>query len=238
MLKLMKADFFKLYRRPYLYVLTGVLVFIVVFMNLSMSSGSITREAAFAQTVQFFFLPLFLVAMFADITTAEEIKFGTLKNTVSYGVNRTKLYFSKLFTATILGVLSAAVIFGCFLGSGYLFIKPGDGFTNEFLKDFLMRFGVAVVLYIGAVSMGTMLAVLLKKSSAFAFAYGGLLLIFPMLFAILRLNVALNATLFMECYSLQSMAPSQFPTAILVGVLHFLIFGLLGAYIFNRQEIN
>lgn len=243
MLKLMKSDFYKLLRRPYLYVLTGSLAFIVAFMNLSMTSGAVTREMAFGQMYQFLFFPLFIVAMFADITTAEEIKYGTLKNTVSFGVNRTVLYFSKLFTATILGVLSAAVILAAFLASGYLFIKPGEGFTGAFMQDFMMRMGTAVVLYIGAVSLGTMLAVLLKKSSVFGFAYAGLLLIPVMLFYILSSFCPLfssfaKATLFMQCYSLQAMAQSQFPTAILIGVLHYLIFGLLGAYIFNRQEIN
>lgn len=241
MLKLMKSDFYKLLRRPYLYVLTGSLAFIVAFMNLSMASA-ITREEAFSQMYQFLFLPLFIVAMFADITMAEENKFGTLKNTVSFGVNRTMLYFSKLFTATILGVLSAAVILALFLASGYL-IKPGDGFTGAFMQDFMMRIGTAIVLYIGAVSLGTMLAILLKKSSVFGFAYAGLLLIPVMIFYSLSSFCPLfssfaKATLLMQCYSLQAMAQSEFPIAILIGVLHYLIFGLLGAYIFNRQEIK
>lgn len=243
MLKLMKADFYKLLRRPYLYVLTGSLTFLMVFLNLSFHSGTITRELTFAQMTQFLFFPLFLVAMFVDITTAEEIKHGTLKNTVSFGVNRTALYLSKLFTATLLGLACAAVILAAFLASGYLFVKPGAGFTDDFFQDFLMRIGVAFVLYIGGVSLGTVLAVLLKKNAAFGFAYPGLLLLPPIFLMILGsylpvFGTAAKATLFVLCYNLPSMAQADFPLAILIGVLHYVVFGLLGAYLFSRQEIN
>lgn len=246
MLKLIKADLYKLYRRPYLYVLTGGLLLTAAFFLYFLVSASALREEAFTVSYRFLFLPLFLVAMLVEITIVEDIKYGTLKNTISVGISRTQLYLSKLITAGILCVISALIVFTFFVGCGYLFLEPGEGFTNAFMAEFVAKTGVAVLLYLGAIALGALLAVLLQRSSAssvFTFVFVGSLLIPTLIATVLcsyypAFSTAAQSLLFIQCYNLPMMQPSHFSAAILVALLHIMIFGALGAVVLKRQEIR
>lgn len=243
MLRLIKSDMYKLCHRPYLYVMTGCLVGIVVLMNTVLLSSDVTREAVFTQIFRILSLPLFFIAIFADLTMAEESKYGTMKNTVSFGVNRIQLYFSKLVTATLLGVITFSIVFGMFLASGYLFVQPGANFTADFMMNYMARIGATAVLYMGAVSLALMLATLLKKSSALAFVFAGVLIIPAILVMVISqinpgLSGLMNISLLMQCNSLGSLEQSQLLSVAFIGVLYYVVFGILGVVIFKRQEIN
>lgn len=242
MLKIMKADLYKTFHRPYLYVFTGVLALIAFLFDLSFTCNNNPREVVFQIIEMFLFLPLFISVIFADIIMSEENKHGTMKNTISFGIGRNKLYLSKLLTALLLAFLSAVIILGVFIGNSFLLLNPGKEFNTVF-NDFLLRLGATLLIAVGGLSLAMLLAALFKKNSVFVIAYAGFLMIPTLILKLLGpvsaiFSKAALYTLFGFAISIGRMKTSMLYDSIFVMLGHVIVFTVLGLILFRRQEIN
>lgn len=187
MLKLIKADLYKSFHRMYLYIFMGVMGVFAILYNVIVASAHAPREAAFGSVVIFLAFPLFLVVMFVDIVTAEENKEHTMKNTVSFGISRSKLFIAKNISTVLVAAAVAAFTLAAFFGSGLILLVPGKGYTPAFLSDLLLRISIALLLYVAAITLGTLLAIIIKRNALFTFAYFGILVVPSLLFKLLTL---------------------------------------------------
>ncbi len=243
MLKLIKADLYKSFHRMYLYVFMGVMAALTVLYNVILASAGAHREDSFGSVLTLLMIPLFLVVMFADIVTAEENKEHTLKNTISFGTSRSKLYIAKNISAIIIATVVAAVTLGAFFISGFLLLKPGKDYTPAFLSDFALRIAIALLLYVAGIALGTLLATVIKRNALFAFAYPGLLVIPVLIFKLLTLvspvfAYAKYAMLLTQTTILAQATPAQMLTTVWIALAHIAVFEILGLILFKRQEIN
>ena len=243
MFNLIRADLYKAFHRMYLYIFMGVMAAAAISYNVLFAYAGAPREVAFGSALSFFMFPLFLVSMFVDIVTAEENKEHTLKNTISFGISRSKLYLAKNISAVIIAAAVAAVTLGAFFVSGLLFLKAGEGFTSSLMPDIFLRISVALLLYIAAIAMGTLLAAVVKRNTLFTFAYFGMLVIPVMVFKLLKLanHIFSNAEYAMLLTQTQVIArgtQAQLLTAVWIALAHIALFVPLGLFLFKRQEIN
>jgi ABC-2 type transport system permease protein len=217
-------------------------VFAILY-NVIIASVQAPREASFGSVVVFLAFPLFLVVMFVDIVTAEENKEHTMKNTVSFGISRSKIFIAKNISAILIAAVVAAVTLAAFFGSGFILLAPGKGYTPAFLSDILLRISIALLLYVAAITLGTLLAIIIKRNALFTFAYFGALVVPPLLFKLLTLvspvfaNVK-NAMLYSQAQILAQATPAQMLTTVWISLAHIAVFTILGLVLFNRQEIN
>lgn len=174
MLKLIHADLYKVFHRIFFYCLLAVMVVLAVLVNFSISRLSATNSVYSSwMVVRMYFLswPVFLMPILIDLISAEEYKEHTLKNTVSYGVNRTKLYCSQLVVSTILGVIVGVVALGFYCGSSLLFLNTDSQFTGAFIADFFSRVGVSCIGYVTSILIAAFCAMMFQKNSLFVFAF-------------------------------------------------------------------
>lgn len=243
MLKLMKADIYKSFRRPYLYVLTAILCALVVIYNL-MFINNVPREVSFTYTLQFVVCLPFFAVMLVDIVMAEEIKFGTLKNSITSGIDRSCLFVSKSITSIILTTICAAFTFLFFYVSSCLLMRPGKDYTPAFLTDYMLRIGVVMLLIFGALVFAMFMAVICRKNAVYAFAFAGIMFVPGIVFKALSFSVSpffqyfYEATILGQCYELKTIPQGQLFVPAVVALVHILVFGIAGIVIFKRQEIN
>lgn len=243
MLKLIKADLYKSFHRMYLYVFMCVMGALAILYNVIIASAHFPREAAFGSVVVFLAFPLFLVVMFVDIVTAEENKEHTMKNTVSFGISRSKIFIAKNISAILVAAAVAAVTLAAFFGSGFILLSPGEGYTPAFLSEVLLRISIALLLYVAAITLGTLLAITIKRNALFTFAYFGVLIVPYLLFKLLTLVNPIfadvrNAMLLSQTLILAQGTPAQMLMAVWIALAHIVVFVVLGLVLFNRQEIN
>ena len=243
MLKLIHADLYKSFHRIYLYVFMAVMGGVTILYNCIYASQGAPRETAFHFTLLLLGYPLYFVVMFVDIILAEENKEHTLKNTISFGVSRTKLFFAKNISAIIVTIVVAAVTVVVFYVSGLIALKAATGYTTAFLTDLGSKIGVALLVYVAAIVMGTFLATVIKRNGLFIFAYFGALIVPPLVFKLLSLaNSAFgkvqNVMLMSQTDILMQATSAQMVNVVWVALAHIAVFAILGIILGRKQEIN
>jgi len=242
MLKLIHSDLYRLFHRPYLFVLTGILSALAILFNVMFPTQTPIEES-FQYALNYMkFLPLFAV-MIAEIVMAEENKFSTLKNTISSGLGRNRVYAGKLITAFILTVFCAVITFLFYMGSAFLRMSAGKDLTPAFMGDYLLRILVVFFLFVAALFVAMVFTVAFQKKGAYVFSFIGCILILPLVFEGLGLSINVfrmlyKITIFGQAEGLYSINSTQLYQPFLVAVLHMVICGIIGIYIFRRQEIN
>lgn len=248
MLNYIKAEFYRNFSRAQLWVFSGVIAAMALTLNMLMSTGNAAKMDLgflFEMMTQMLILPIFLVATFIDITTAEESKNLTLKNAVSFGVSRSKIALSKVIVTVGISFISAFIIFTVFFGSGAIIFGTGEG-SLPIIADASLRILAAIPLWIGAISVGTFIALFISNSTAAAFVYVG---VFTMISAIVNLLTMLVSDKFSyisEILITSQLANLKQPNvgndvlnkAVLIGIGYTILFTILSMLYIKRKEIK
>lgn len=242
MLKLIQADLYKSFHRPYLYIFAGILSALAVLYNTMYMKMAI--ENSFFYSLQLVCMLPFFAVMAVDIIMAEEMKYGVLKNTVSSGIGRGKIFISKSISSIIVMLFVAAVTFLIYLSSAFVLLRPGKGYTAAFMSDYLQRISLSILLVVGAILFAMFLAVIFQKNSVYAFTFAGLMLIPTLLFEGFAHTVSpvfwyfCEATILGQANGMKDLPQTLFYQPVLVTVAHIVVFLIAGILIFRRREIN
>ena len=188
MLNYIQAEFYKLFRRKYTYIaLGGLLVLEALFASMFAFHNSHAFAAPFADAVVSI-VELgsigFCTCMFTgDIVFAGQYKNSTLKNEVSFGLSRTRIYLGKLIAQTLLSILYMVVMMGFFLALCAIVLPhdPQFAISEGFIGDTgaLQIVGyflaVGLPLWVGAQAALCMCLFLIHSDMAASFAYLGII---------------------------------------------------------------
>ncbi len=128
-----KSEWYRVTHTSTIYVFTGVLAGLTLLMNLVLWAFDKT-EVAFPYGTTAFSLSflacsmviLFVVgAILACLIFAEDKKNGSLKNSIAFGIPRTKIFLGKCVVSTVVSLISMAAILVVYLGSAVLLLEPG-----------------------------------------------------------------------------------------------------------------
>lgn len=137
MLNYIRAEFYKAFRRKYVWIV--LLVFLVlesllaggfIFINHGGSHVDFT-ESTFTM-LQMLQVGFYATLLTGDIVFADQYKYSTLKNEVSFGLPRGRIYLGKFLTQFILSVLYCLVMVAFYLLISWLFLyrdPAEDGYT-------------------------------------------------------------------------------------------------------------
>ena len=95
---------------------------------------------------------LYLAVVVADVVFSDQYKTGTLKNEVSYGIPRRRIYLGKLITAAGAGLLLVFLALLVYAVLCRLFIPVGPEDWTE-IQTFLFRLLSAVPLWLGSLAL-------------------------------------------------------------------------------------
>lgn len=170
MVNMIKADFYKLFRKKSFYVcgIIGIVISLLSILLINSSFGGFSPSFFGYDGVKalFFGLPSgsLFCTIFLSLFVTNEFSFGTIKNIISSGQNRISIYISKLivalfisFTYTVLFGLSAFILGSNLWGLSEL--SRGDylSIIRSILLVVLVEFAMQ--------SVFTMIGFLVRKSS-------------------------------------------------------------------------
>ena len=210
MINIIRADLYRIVRGKAVYITFAVMMLVVllsVFVFRAMPSVTIAETEAMAhmnessmpelpdamngafaarmvmssmETMVYFFLPLIIAVAMAMFST------GAVKNELSTGLDRTKLYFSKFVLSfalcvvfMLLYVFSTVLLATLLDGIGYW----GDGLLLDLLKDF----GALMPLVLAFNSVGMFFCFVTRRTAAVNGLYIALLLVPTIVVSLLSL---------------------------------------------------
>lgn len=248
MLNLIKADLYKVFHRKYLYIFWALMLLTVVEANYIVYKNlpSFTVYDMLSLSLSFLKVPIYLIIILIDMTLADELKDNLLKNALSFGIPRRKLYVSKIITCWILAVLSTVLILSAFIGSAFFLLQPGMHFTNFFAASFVLRILCALPLYTAALTIGICLCVLIRNNMVFGFLYAAIFTVLEPLTSILSALVSqyfdlLHGILIsthIKRIAEEPLTNLSMGTALGLGVIYTFIFTWLGIAAFRKQDIK
>ena len=247
MLNYIKAELYRNFNRVYFYAFTACISFVAILSNLLIVNQNIALGEMIQMSIKMLGLPIYLVIMIVDMVTSEENKNLTVKNVLASGLPRNKMYLSKIIVATILAVISAAVILTMFLGSSALITGIDESISSDLVRDFTFRILSAVPLWIGTISICTFIAFLIKNNTLFASTYVILFICTKQIFNILGYLVSdkffyVKKMLIsgqLEVLSSQDVVSrAQLSTAACIGFAYTIIFIVLGVILIRKKEIH
>ena len=188
MLNLIKAELYRTFRRKYTLVLLlggAACAILVPLLFVSMRvTGVIAPETSASELVPICLAPLctfayFGICMLVDCVFSDEYKHTTLKNTVSYGVTRTRIYFAKLAAELVLALLEMVAVVGVFCVSCYLFLGTGTPEAFELgLRLSLQKVAQVFPIWLAGLAIANVFYFLTRGSAA-VLGYLGVTLFIP-----------------------------------------------------------
>lgn len=253
MLNYMKSEWFRTFHRKYLYIMTGCLCALVILASVFLK---VNEDVMYDMTdyMGTFLLSIvttglsmgyYLAMIVADMMFSDEYKHQTLKNTVSYGISRVKIYLGKLISGLMAGVLVMAVTVAVTVVTALLVFGPDAEFSGHLLNTMLPKLLAFIPLWMGGVAMGTMLLFFFKNTAA-TFAFLGIAMVLPAIFGyisplypifgeiknlmvVTKINLVSNASL---------VSGSLMADCWITGLAAVVMYTVIGALVFSRKEIK
>lgn len=201
-----------------------------------------------------------LLTIVVDAVFSDEYKYGTLKNTISFGISRAEIYFGKLIVEIILMLVTIALVLVVYTASGLFFSQIGAHGEIEWqaVRLFLEKTALSLPLWLGMLGMLNLLAFAFRSNTLFGF--GAMLLFsFPgpvlglMRGVVPELSTFYKLTITRQFEQLTGGAgfmlggpgpaarpvrPELIPWCLLVGLAWFIGSSIAGYLLFRRREIK
>lgn len=253
MIDYMMAELYKAARRRgYLFGFFGTVFggIILLFFLLKEAAGSAVNTFDSVAGVLGMFLStgLYLVIVICDIVFSDQYKYNTLKNEVSFGLPRARIYLGKLLTAVIASFFACALILIFYLLLGRV-LFPEETPVAELLNALGKALAAALPLWLGALGFFLMLQFVTKGSTAASVIYVLVVAVLPNILTMMELFLPKLRPL---CEGIQECLLSNgFPNAItgsgaasdlsrnwLVGTAWFVLSTAAGLTVFQKREIS
>ena len=152
------AEWGKTMARPYYRIYLAVMVALAA--GLALLWWWTGREGMFQGSfgdclsllIPFLAMGLYLAVVVADVVFSEQYKVGTLKNEVSYGLPRARIYLGKLLTAVVAGLLPVFLTLLAYAVLCRLLIPAGPEDWKA-IQAFLFCLLADIPLWLGALSL-------------------------------------------------------------------------------------
>lgn len=120
MLNYIRAEFYKVLRRKYVWItLSAALVLEALLVTgqvvIGINGSPMTFSFGITNLIVLLGLGFYATLLTGDMVFAGQYRHGTLKNEVSFGLSRARIYLGKLMTQTALSILLCVVLVGFYL---------------------------------------------------------------------------------------------------------------------------
>lgn len=251
MINLLRSDFYKLRRSKSFFICLGILAIFVSYIIIDFKSSSHIKEKLSPSTFHWIymlfeeraFLPYFISvfqSMFITMFITNEYSTGTIKDSVSLGFSRIKIYMSKLITVS-LGSIVMMIVAIFFTEITSIFVFGIYGFFSMYDLLLLVRmFLIQGLLYTAYGSIFLMIAFLIKN-------IGGTMA-FSIFFSLIigSLGSVVGNSYWGRILLLMNFSPNAVPhpqvmdvkIAIAVALFYLTLCSTIGGLIFKKQDIK
>lgn len=180
MVKYINAECYKAFHRKYIYIFTAAFLgMAAAFMLLLRVEGLRQTQTAegmiMVQQVSVSELlgilgmalstGLYFLMIGGDIVFSDQYKYNTLKNEVSYGLPRLRIYLGKLISAALVSVVLCVLLLGGYLALSWLLFPAGEELGAS-LNTFAQWLLVSFPLWMGGLGLFMLLQFTMKNTAA------------------------------------------------------------------------
>ena len=251
MRKYLTAECSKAFHRFYFFMAmlvtplgVGVLVF-TFWLSYHWGNGGMTFQNTAQMVALILSVGLYATLLTGDIVFSDQYKNNTLKNEVSYGVPRVRIYLGKLIVAILVAIVACVLLLGTYVGLCWILFPHGeaDGAVMQILAYCLAG---AFPLWLGAQGVVMACYFLINSNTAAAFASVGILAAVPTVFQVLGLTlhpVFEMIRQFMPQFMVENLRNMLFDWSYvglcwLVGLAWLAVSTLVGLLLFSKKEIR
>lgn len=259
MLNYIRAECYKLLRRPYTYITLAILLaleglYASMFAFHNAHSLATPFGGAVVTLTEMGTIGFCICLLTGDIVFAGQYKNSTLKNEVSFGLSRARIYLGKLIAQTLLSIVYLAVMMAFFLGlcAVCLPMEGGAGFFSAGDAMVIVGYFLAagLPLWVGGQAAACMCLFLVNGEMSSSFLYVGLLFVLDTVIDLTGLLVGgpvgralLTACQYFPRKLLETARevvgdPIYMGKAWLVGAFWVIACTAIGLYGFSRKEIK
>lgn len=186
MLNYIRAELYRLFRRPGLYVTTLVLCAAPIAFNCFLAffdweaygtDNGLTgiSYAGWMSSAQFFMI---MGAIIPGLLYTNARKYGDLKNTIAFGVSRVQIFAGKCIISILLSTLVLAVLLAVWIGSAELLLTHSDW---PAIKDVLLSVPVLYLIACANAITVVLLMELIERDFFAAIAWGMIWAFLPLI---------------------------------------------------------
>ena len=176
MLNYISSELYKTFRRKYTKIALVVIALLCIAGNalvrLTFSmAGTLNSAYPFYLGIMLMPMCFALLTIVVDAVFSDEYKYGTLKNTISFGISRAEIYFGKLIVEIILMLVTIALVLVVYTASGLFFSQIGAHGEIEWqaVRLFLEKTALSLPLWLGMLGMLNLLAFAFRSNTLFGF---------------------------------------------------------------------
>ncbi len=259
MLNYIRAETYKVLRRPYTYIALAVMlvlegIFAAGFAFHNSHSFATPFGGAIVSIVELGAIGFSMCLLTGDMVFAAQYKNSTLKNEVSFGISRTQIYLGKLIAQTLLSLVYLAIMMAFFIGLCAICL-PIEGPAGFFSAgDALIIVGyflaAGIPLWIGGQAAMCMCLFLTNGEMTSSFLYVGIVFILDTFLSVTGLlvqgwlgNLLVKTSEYFPRPMLDTAKavvgdPVYLGQAWLVGAFWVTVCTAIGLYGFHRKEIK
>lgn len=245
MINLVKAELYKYLHRPFLYLLTIIVSATILIVEILFSFNDTTRFYVFTVVCPLGINVVLMLTGIFSFVFSEEYKYNSLKNLLTSNISKTKIFFGKVLVQILILLIMFIIILGVFCG-GLFLLQPGDGWSNEIFINEILKITAMVPIFLAGLSLFNMLIIVTQRESAAYAIFIGYFFLFAELVNLLSKTIwnkliIINYYLFQSQTSIMYDFPAssvQIIRVILIGIVSFLIFIVIGGMIFTRTEVK
>jgi len=255
MLNYIRAEFYKAFRRKYTWIVLLVMMVLECllaggFIFINHGGSRVGFSESMMTMLQMFQVGFYATLLTGDIVFAEQYKYSTLKNEVSFGIPRSRIYFGKLIVQFALSLLYCVVMLVFYAAFSWLFLYRD---AAEVMANTMWVTGyclaVALPLWAGMQALTCASMFLVRNSLGSSFTAVGFLCFPGPVLQIMSMFNFSGAELCIKIYSwlpttILEYAPSAggdwdlLKKAWFVGAVWFAVSTAAGCIGFHRREIK
>lgn len=187
MLNYLRAECYKIVHRKYTWIsLATVLVLEALLVSgwvvTNLNGNRVDFYTGACMMVMLLFVGFLATMITGDIVFSEQYKHNTLKNEVSFGIPRARIYLGKLIAQTLLSVFACVVMAAFYLGLCALFLAhepEADRMAMTIIGWCLL---VALPLWVGVQGLTCAVYFMVRSSTAAAMVVAGVIMGLPVVF--------------------------------------------------------
>lgn len=184
MLNYIRAEFYKVLRRRYVWVTLAIVLalealFALGWVSIHINETKVDFSSGIETLVFLLDVGFYATLLTGDMVFAGQYRHGTLKNEVSFGLSRARVYLGKLLTQTALSVLFCAVMVGFYLVLCAMTQSHDPLSDAEAFRRAGCCFAAAFPLWVGVQAMTCAMMFLIKSETGAVFAALGIVAVLP-----------------------------------------------------------
>lgn len=259
MIASLKAEWYKTTHRAYPFIFLslcmGCAIIIVLVtklvlpmmerFNMGYDAGQVLEMGFFAASN----IVWYLLIITEDIAFTSEHKFRTMKNVITRGQNRTKLYLSRLIMAFMVLILGAVVVTLVYMLSVRIFYGADPSLTLEGYFSLAKQMLCGLFLWMGGQSLIHMMAFLISNEMLWGCGYLAIFSFLPNGVWILKsvfenqkiidlFNDSLLTTQMTNLANDGAQDGEMMLKCFLMGMAYMIVTTLIGVLIFRKKEVK